>query len=140
MRIFIRSSGDFNPDLIDLANATDTFEQRVRYRGNPMHKRYPENYQLTPPAAPRFGKTLCDERRRISKEEAEMLLLAGIRKSLYSSRMKNGYPRHIWAVGEDGFVFEASLDDSERGTYHGYPLASAQRCAIERLQKVWGER
>ena len=42
MRMFIRSSGDFNPDLIDLANATDTFEQRVRYRGNPMHKRYPE--------------------------------------------------------------------------------------------------
>lgn len=140
MRMLKRSSGDFNPDLLGLTDATDTFEQRVRYRGNPMHKRYPENYGLTPPAAPRAGKTLCDERRRISKEEAERMLLTGIQKRLCSPSMLNGFPRRIWAVGEDGFVFEARLDDPERGTYHGYPLASGQRCAIEHLQKVWGER
>jgi hypothetical protein len=36
-----------------------------------------------------------------------------------------GFPRHIWAVTEDGNVFEAVYGGSRRGVYHGYPV---RRC------------
>jgi hypothetical protein len=31
------------------------------YGGSPHHKRNPGNFGLTPPAAPRLDKTMCDE-------------------------------------------------------------------------------
>ena len=31
----------------------------------------------------------------------------------------------VWAVGDDGVVYEAQLSNAETGEYHGYPMTTA---------------
>jgi hypothetical protein len=115
------------------------------YVGNPVHKRYPEDYNLKPPACPRQDKTLCDleprdpikSTRRLPKTAALRLFKDGVRRGLYSDTSENGFPRRIWAVDGEGIVFEAKLDNPDQGTYHGYPLASKQRNLIDRISCLW---
>jgi len=66
-------------------------------------------------------KTLCDADRQFPKAEAEALLRAGARKGLVSQQRRNEWPQNIWAVSE-GVPFEAQLENSEKGVYHGYPM------------------
>ena len=45
-----------------LSDEERTFLQKnATYEGSPYHKRNPGDFGLTPPAAPRPDKTLCDE-------------------------------------------------------------------------------
>ncbi|MGO9460669.1 MAG: hypothetical protein ACLPWS_04110 [Rhodomicrobium sp.] len=95
---------------------------RARYGGNPEHKRNPGDYGLTPPASPRPGKTLCDADQPLLKAEAERLLKDGLRKGMISQRESGTWPQNVWAVSDDGQVFEAQLENEVQGIYHGYPL------------------
>lgn len=125
-------SGDpvFNPkrrirswqgSVADVAFGT-ALSAKVRYTGNPAHKRDPGDFKLTPPAAPRANATLCDDagvnRRRI----ARALLRKGASKGLVDDRPGSRYPRLIWVVDDAGVVFEAQLENADRGEYHGYPM------------------
>lgn len=92
------------------------------YGGNPKHKRSPGDYGLTPPAAPRPGKTLCDGARNILKAEAADLLRSGLLKGMCSKTNPSQWPQNVWSVSADGEVFEAQLENATRGTYHGYPM------------------
>ena len=124
-RTCFRQRKSFNPkrrfadaprqaDLERLAGA-------VRYGGNPEHKRHPGNFGLTPPAAPRLDKTLCDEAGNFDPGLALELLRAGIRHGLVSRR-GDEYPQNIWAVSDEGVPLEAQLENRGNGTYHGYPM------------------
>jgi hypothetical protein len=93
----------------------------AKYGGNPEHKKRPADYDLTPPASPRPGKTLCDAERPLMKPEAEGLLREGFRKGMISQRTDNTWPQNVWAVS-DGQAFEAQLENSAQGVYHGYPM------------------
>ena len=95
---------------------------RVIYKGNPQHKKYPNDYGLTPPSAPRSGKTLCDADGEFPKVNAEALLKAGVEKGMISVQRRNGWPQNIWAVDDGGQPFEAQLESREQGHYHGYPM------------------
>ena len=67
-----------NPDpsvLQDLA-------ARVRYGGNPEHKRNPGDFGLTPSARLRADKTACDEVGITKRQVALRLLREGIKKGL----------------------------------------------------------
>lgn len=64
----------------------DALARRVRYDGNPEHKRNPGDFGLTPPSSPRPGKTLCDDANVHSRSEAVALLQAGLRRGLISAR------------------------------------------------------
>lgn len=75
------------------------------YRGNPQHKRLPEDYGLIPPACARLDKTACDEdprnperTLRMSKHTAVRIFAEGIRKGLYSTARVGRFPKQIWAV------------------------------------------
>jgi len=96
--------------------------QRAVYKGNPVHKRRPEDYGLSPPAEPRPGKTLCDADGEFPKAKAERLLREGLAKGVFSCQRRDGWPQNVWAVGEDGEVFEAQLENRGQGHYHGYPM------------------
>jgi hypothetical protein len=102
------------PDLEALA-------ARVRYGGNPEHKRNPGNFNLTPPASPRRHKTLCDEAGIFDRGIALGLLREGIRNGLISE-VASGYPQNVWAVSAEGLPLEAQLENEGNGTYHGYPM------------------
>lgn len=127
------SSGDpmFNPkrtlrpfDASDRA-ATQALAGKVRYRGNPAHKRDPGDFDLTPASAPRPNATLCDEAGVATRSEAQDLLREGVLAGLVDARTQNGFPRLVWTVRKDGTVFEAQLENSGLGEYHGYPLPLA---------------
>src|ERR1700690_2373348 len=97
--------------------------QKVRYTGNPEHKRNPGDFGLTPPSAPRPGKTLCDEVQVYSRAEALSLLLAGLQRGMFSAQERDGWPQNVWAVTERGEPVEAQLESD--GMYHGYPMAES---------------
>lgn len=114
----------------------EALADRLNYGGNPVHKRNPGDFELTPPAAPRPNKTLCDAADIFRRQVALNLLKAGVRKGLTSAWTGDGFPKHIWAVSENGVALEAKLDDARKGRYHGYPLLGDDPFR-DVVQKAW---
>lgn len=94
----------------------------VRYIGNPYHKRNPGDFALTPPSQPRPDKTLCDGAEIFKVAEAQHWLEEGVRRGMISRTMQGKFPKHIWAVTNEGVVLEAKYNNEGPGNYHGYPL------------------
>ena len=109
-----------NPDPSELQDLA----ARVRYGGNPEHKRNPGDFGLTPSAQLRPDKTACDEAGITERRVALRLLREGIRKGLVSDQVRGPgqFPQNVWAVTEDGHPLEAQLENPETGSYHGYPM------------------
>jgi len=105
-------------------NEREAFASQCSYGGNPVHKRSPGDYHLEPPASPRPGKTLCDGKAQISKAEAQRLLVEGFQKGMVSKRRSTrGWPQNVWSVSKDMIeVYEAQLENPDKGVYHGYPV------------------
>jgi hypothetical protein len=110
----------------------------ANYAGNPEHKMRPNDYGLMPPRNPRRGKTLCDTNQEFSKAEAERLLKAGFERGMVSQQIRKGWPQNVWAV-QNGVEFEAQLENSDLGTYHGYPMP-ADDPFREIVIAEWGRR
>ena len=96
--------------------------QSVRYGGNPEHKINPGDFGLTPPSLPQADKTKCEIVEVFLRKEALRLLKEGVRKGFVSVQERNHWPQNIWVVTEEGYPLEAQLENSEIGTYHGYPM------------------
>jgi len=95
---------------------------KVKYGGNPEHKRNPGDFDLTPPASPRSAKSLCDTVEIFERKRALEYLKQGIDRNMISVNEVNGWPQNIWAIDENGNAPEAQLENRETGAYHGYPL------------------
>ena len=108
--------------------------KKVRYTGNPAHKRDPGDFNLTPPAASRKNATLCDDAGVFKHREAIRLLKDGAKNGLVDSRSDGEFPLLIWSVRQDGVVFEAELENCVRGDYHGYPMPLRDPFRTEVLQ------
>ena len=109
--------------------------ERVSYGGNPEHKRNPGDFGLLPPSQPRADKTLCGAVGIFSVTQATRYLREGARRGLISEQERNGYPQNIWAVTENGWPLEGQLENSQTGTYHGYPMPEADPFREEVLEK-----
>lgn len=116
-------------------NRLEQLTKKVRYGGNPEHKRNPGDFNLSPPSNPRQAKTLCDEVGIFKRADALALLKEGLRRGLVSVQERNGWPQNIWAV-VNGRSLQAMLENAEQGTYHGYPLQEDEPLANEIL-KHW---
>lgn len=114
----------------------DSLASAVSYGGNPEHKRNPGDFGLIPPSQPRADKTLCDTVAIFSRVEATRLLREGINRGLISENERNGFPQNIWAVTAEGFALEAQLENADRGSYHGYPMAETDPFR-EEIIKQW---
>ena len=112
---------------------------RVVYCGNPVHKRNPGDFGLSPPAGPRPGKSLCDTAALFEKAVAGELLKEGVRRGLVSLQSNNGWPQNIWAITDDGVALEAQLENRETGAYHGYPMPPTDPFA-ELVMMEWEAR
>jgi len=140
-----RRNGNYNTkrQLADLRQwppiRLEQLGQRLNYGGNPEHKRNPGDFGLTPPSGARIGKMLCDEVGVFHRQEALQLLRAGVTAGLISERCVNIWPQNISAV-RDGCVLEAQLEQSETGTYHGYPLQPEDPFSELVLQRLAGKR
>ena len=132
----------FNPKrMLAKAPPLDKLERlvrKVRYCGNPEHKRNPGDFGLTPPACAKRFKALCDDAGVFSKKIANRLLCEGVKRGLVSKQERNGFPKNIWAVTEDGMPLEAQLENEQAGTYHGYPMDARDRLILD-LRVRWDE-
>jgi hypothetical protein len=98
--------------------------RQVRYVGSGHHKRFPANYGFVRTGR-RGNKSVCDFVRTIVIEEAQTLLLEGVRKKVVSCPTTPGtFPKYIWSVSDKGEVFEAKTS-ANSVDYHGYPLLSS---------------
>ena len=109
--------------------------KKVRYGGNPEHKMNPGDFGLTPPRDPRQGKSLCDTVKIFSRKIALERLKAGLQKGLVSERCQGEWPQNIWSITDNGSALEAQLENSETGTYHGYPMPESDPLADEVIQQ-----
>ena len=113
-----------------------TLARRVRYTGSPYHKRNPGDFGLTPPSQPRPDRTLCDETGITTRAEALRLLREGIERGLISVKTRGDFPQNVWAVTNEGVPLEAQLENQVQGTYHGYPMPSADDFR-EQVLELW---
>lgn len=110
------------------------------YEGSPLHKKNPGDFGLTPPAAPRLGKTLCDEAAITQRADARALLGKAIDGGLASeATTAEGFPKQLWVVDDHGRVFEAIYGGSQTGHYHGYPIRN-QTAMFDQITKAWAKR
>lgn len=109
--------------------------KKLRYGGNPEHKKNPGDFGLTPPSGPRAGKSLCDDVCIFTMKEALKCLKAGMKKGLVSDRKKGEWPQNIWAVTDKGIPLEAQLENPDTGTYHGYPMPISDPFAAEVINR-----
>jgi hypothetical protein len=112
-----------------------SLSDRVVYAGNPAHKKNPGDFGLTPPAQPRLNRNLCDAT-GIHRLSAMKLLRRGVRLGLVSLQHRGEFPQNIWAVSDTGVALEASLENNESGTYHGYPMETIDPLAVE-VKRRW---
>lgn len=109
----------------------------VRYGGNNEHKRSALNdFGLVPPARARPGKTLCDDVGITQRRVARRLLQMGLERGLVDSVWTEGWPKHVWAVSNEGIAVEAIRENAANGTYHGYPLQREDPLA-EEVMRAW---
>jgi hypothetical protein len=108
---------------------------QVKYGGNPEHKKNPGDFGLTPPSSPRSAKSLCDNASIFERAVALRHLKSGLKKGLVSEQNRNNWPQNIWAVSEQGEPLEAQLENSETGTYHGYPIPETDPMFYAVLEK-----
>jgi hypothetical protein len=111
---------------------------RAVYEGSPHHKRNPGDFGLTPPAAPRLDKTLCDEAGIFERARAADLFARAIDRGVVSEANVGGFPKQMWVVDEHGRVFEVMLGGSQPGRFHGYPIRKSDPLH-DAIVAAWGD-
>jgi hypothetical protein len=112
------------PDTGEERQALEELASRATYgEGNPEHKRNPGDFRLPAIKGGRQHKSLCDTAAVVDRATAQRLLREGIRRGMVSEQERNSWPQNVWAVAANGVPLEAQLENQERGSYHGYPMA-----------------
>ena len=112
-------------------------QAKAVYEGSPHHKRNPGDFGLTPPAAPRLDKTLCDEAEVLQRSVAHALFAEAIKHGLVSeASAADGFPKQHWVVDNKGQVFEAMYGGSRAGRYHSYPIRRSDPL-FDQVLKAW---
>lgn len=97
-------------------------ETMATYRPSPYHKFGSSAAGLQSAPAPRPDKTICDRPTSGRGRNALDLLRSGFRRGMVSEQRRGDWPQNVWAVDEEGVVYEAQLGNLEAGEYHGYPM------------------
>jgi hypothetical protein len=113
---------------------------KVVYTGSALHKLHPGDYGFTPPQNPRPSKTPCDELRIVLLEEARSLFKKGIELGMVSGHPAGGVPKYVWAVDENGEVYEAKSKPGQEIDYHGYRLGDDDTAMRRNVLKEWKNR
>ena len=97
-------------------------ETMATYRPSPYHKSGLSAAGLQTAPAPRPDKTICDGPTSGSGRNAAELLKSGFRRGMVGEQRRGDWPQNVWAVDEEGVVYEGQLGNLETGEYHGYPM------------------
>jgi hypothetical protein len=120
-------------------DALTAFAERLRYVGDARHKLRPGDYGFLPPVNPRPSKSACDDLRPVLLAEASALFTAGVQAGMVSAFAPGSTPKYVWAVGEDGQIYEAKTKPPDF-SYHGYRLGDDERDMRRYVQFEWSRR
>lgn len=104
----------------------ETLLQNVKYRGSSKHKLNPKLYGLDAFHGQRGDATLCD--RDANFQPADLgsindMIKRGLRAGLVGNK------DIIWAIADNGWIYEARLTNVCQTEYHGYPVRSSEPIA-----------
>lgn len=103
-----------NDMLRDLANI-------AKYEGRGKHKMRPRAFGLDPEDTQAADRTTCDGDAGFRPEDmpkVRYMMQRGIQAGLVGPEPM----RIVWAVSEDGWIFEARITNLTQRLYHGYPV------------------
>ena len=101
-------------------------KRNITYKGSAKHKKNPHLYGLPPFQGDRGDATLCDRDANFQSENLDSIpemIQRGLEARLVG---ENGV---IWAVANDGWIYEARITNVEKTEYHGYPVRSTEPIA-----------
>jgi hypothetical protein len=89
------------------------------------HKKNPSAYGLKPWQGDQEDPSYCDEHagfHKVDLARAPMLLKRGIEAGLFGHASKKGDPSRLWAVDDNGWIYEAQITNPGYAQYHAYPV------------------
>lgn len=98
----------------------------VNYQGSSKHKLRPHLFGLEPFRGQRGDATLCDRDAHFRPEDLgsiDAMMKRGLRAGLV------GRNEMIWAVADNGWIYEARLTNVGQTEYHGYPVRDTEAIA-----------
>lgn len=101
-------------------------QQKIRYEGSSKHKLHPHLYGLTPFQGSRGDATLCDRDASFGQSDygsIEGMIHRGLEAGLVG---ENGV---IWAIADNGWIYEGRMTNVGMTEYHGYPVRSTEPIA-----------
>lgn len=107
-------------------NHIQDLRRNVRYQGSSKHKRHPHLYGLDPFRGKRGDETLCDRDAGFQhKDMASMpkMIDRGLQAGLVG---ENGV---LWAIADNGWIYEARITIPGQSEYHGYPVRASEAIA-----------
>ncbi len=66
--------------------------------------------------------------------------MKGVAAGMVSAFAGDGIPKYVWAVDDDGEVYEAKAKPGQETTYHGYRLGEDERTMRDLIRKEWKRR
>lgn len=107
-------------------NYIKNLRQNATYKGSPKHKLTPHVFGLEPFSGKRGDATLCDKHAGFSKNDVALIpqvMDRGLQAGLVG---ENGV---IWAVADNGWIFEARITIPGQFEFHGYPVRASEAIA-----------
>lgn len=108
----------------------------VRYQGSPKHKRNAAAFGLEQFRGERGDATLCDEHANFQPKNMTAIpamIERGLRAGLIGT--------NLWAISDDGWIFEGRVTNAVQAEYHGYPVRPAEAIAelVYRRFRAWAD-
>jgi hypothetical protein len=113
---------------------------RITYVGSGNHKLRPGDYGFAPSRSPRPSKSPCDQLRPILLNEACLLFKRGIECGMVSPFDEGGVPKYVWALDNDGEVYEAKTHPGHEIAYHGYRIGEDENAMRKYITSEWRKR
>lgn len=101
-------------------------QRNITYQGSAKHKKHPHLYKLSHFQGGTGDATLCDrDANFMPKDIASIgqMIQRGLQAGLVG---ENGL---IWAISDNGWIYEARVTNLQKTEYHGYPVRSTEPIA-----------
>jgi len=120
------------------AHALSLLAERATYQGIAKHKIAPLRFGIPLFQGRRSESTYCDLYAGFEPSDMAKVprwMKNGIRTGLVHARLINADPAMLWAIGDEGWIYEARLTIPGQAVYHGYPMLPHHAFAQQVLER-----
>jgi len=117
---------------------------RATFQGSSKHKYRPGTFGMQPYSGKPVDCTYCDAHASflpLDTLAVSRWLQRGIEAGLIGANDSQGDPSMIWAVSDNGWIYEGRITIPGRAIYHGYPVLPNEAIAKIVLERYvnWGQ-